>query len=129
MDTPHLDDASQPLAEAWQHSLQQAGPAATALLHRVASDAPPLLAQRFYEVLLDDARARRFLSHEQVKHRLQPAMQRWLVQLLTTDAGAVASGVAAQRVIGDVHARVGIPVDLVRRRPATVPPHLLPSPA
>lgn len=115
MDTLHLDDASQPLADAWQHSLQQTGPAATALLHHVASDAPPLLAQRFYDVLLDDARARRFLSHEQVKHRLQPAMQRWLVQLLTTDIGAVASGVAAQRVIGDVHARVGIPVDLVTR--------------
>ncbi|HCT27945.1 MAG TPA: diguanylate cyclase, partial [Stenotrophomonas sp.] len=84
MEPPQLDDASQPLAEAWQHCLQQAGPAATALLHAAAADAPPALAQRFYEVLLQDGRARRFLSHDQVKQRLQPAMQRWLVQLLTT---------------------------------------------
>ena len=115
MESPQLDDASQPLAEAWQHCLQQAGPAATALLRAAATDAPPALAQRFYEVLLQDARARRFLSHEQVKQRLQPAMQRWLVQLLTTDAAGIATTVASQRVIGDVHARVGIPVDLVTR--------------
>lgn len=115
METPQLDEASQPLAEAWQHCLLQAGPAAARLLHAVAADAPPSLAQRFYEVLLEDARARRFLSHEQVKQRLQPAMQRWLAQLLTTDAGTIAATVAAQRVIGDVHARVGIPVDLVTR--------------
>ncbi len=115
VEPPQLDDASQPLAEAWQHCLQQAGPAATALLHAAATDAPPALAQRFYEVLLQDGRARRFLSHDQVKQRLQPAMQRWLVQLLTTDADGIAATVASQRVIGDVHARVGIPVDLVTR--------------
>jgi len=115
VDTPQLDEASQPLAQAWQHCLLQAGPAAAALLHAVAADAPPTLAQRFYEVLLQDTRARRFLSHEQVKQRLQPAMQRWLAQLLTTDADGIAATVAAQRVIGDVHARVGIPVDLVAR--------------
>ncbi|WMJ68423.1 diguanylate cyclase [Stenotrophomonas sp. 24(2023)] len=116
MDTsPPMDDASQPLAAAWLHTLQHTGPAATALLHAVATDAPAPLAQRFYDVLLVDARARRFLSHEQVKQRLQPAMQRWLVQLLTTTAGDIAATVAAQRIIGDVHARVGIPVDLVTR--------------
>ena len=115
VDTPQLDEASQPLADAWQHCLLQAGPAATALLRQVAQDALPALAQRFYDILLQDARARRFLSHEQVKDRLQPAMQRWLNQLLCTDAEGVAMAVAAQRVIGDVHARVGIPVDLVTR--------------
>ena len=115
VDTPQLDEASQPLAQAWQQCLLLAGPAAAALLHAVAADAPPTLAQRFYEVLLQDTRARRFLSHEQVKQRLQPAMQRWLAQLLTTDADGIAATVAAQRVIGDVHARVGIPVDLVAR--------------
>ena len=115
MEPPQLDEASQPLAAAWQDCLLQAGPAATALLRAAATEAPPALAQRFYEVLLQDPRARRFLSHEQVKQRLQPAMQRWLVQLLTTDASGVATAVASQRVIGDVHARVGIPVDLVTR--------------
>ncbi|KAF1055559.1 MAG: Diguanylate cyclase DosC [Stenotrophomonas maltophilia] len=110
-----LDDASQPLVAAWLHTLQHNCPAATALLHAVAVDAPPVLAQRFYEVLLVDTRARRFLSHDQVKQRLQPAMQRRLVQLLTTTAPGVEATVAAQRVIGDVHARVGIPVDLVTR--------------
>jgi diguanylate cyclase len=112
VEPPQLDDASQPLAEAWQQCLQQAGPAATALLHAAAADAPPALAQRFYECCCRTGVPP--LSHDQVKQRLQPAMQRWLVQLLTT-ADGIASAVASQRVIGDVHARVGIPVDLVTR--------------
>ncbi len=114
VDNPQLDEASRPLADAWRHALLQAGPAAT-LLHAAAEGAPAPLAQRFYEVLLDDPRASRFLSHHVVQQRLQPAMQRWLVQLLTTTACDIEQSVAAQRIVGDVHARVGIPVDLVAR--------------
>ena len=41
VEPPQLDDASQPLAEAWQQCLLQAGPAATALLKAAATDAAP----------------------------------------------------------------------------------------
>ncbi|HBS62869.1 MAG TPA: diguanylate cyclase, partial [Stenotrophomonas sp.] len=112
---PNLDEASRPLADAWQHTLQSTGAAAASLLCALAADSPPELAHHFYDVLLEDPRASRFLSHDQVRLRLKPAMQRWLCQLLTATPASIPALVAAQRVIGDVHARVGIPVDLVTR--------------
>jgi diguanylate cyclase len=112
---PNLDEASRPLADAWQQTLQATRPEAAALLADLAAHSPPDLAHHFYDVLLEDPRASRFLSHDQVRLRLKPAMQRWLTQLLTATPASVAALVAAQRVIGDVHARVGIPVDLVTR--------------
>jgi diguanylate cyclase len=110
-----MDRASQGLMAAWKHCLQDAGAEAVALLQTLAPDVPPALAGHFYAVLLEDPRAARYLSHDQVRQHLQPSMQRWLQQLLLTDAAGVETAVAAQRVIGDVHARVGIPVDLVTR--------------
>lgn len=112
---PNLDEASRPLADAWQQTLQTTSPDAAALLADLAARSPPDLAHHFYDVLLEDPRASRFLSHDQVRLRLKPAMQRWLTQLLTATPDSIAALVAAQRVIGDVHARVGIPVDLVTR--------------
>src|SRR5690606_40623366 len=67
---------------------------------------------RSYKVMMKDARASRLLSHDQVRGRLQPAMQRWIGALLHANPDTVESLIAAQRVVGDVHARVGIPVDL-----------------
>lgn len=42
-------------------------------------------------------------------------MQQWLREVLTATAADVDSLVARQRVVGDVHARIGVPVDLVSR--------------
>lgn len=110
-----LDDATRPLAEAWMAVLEGTAPEALRTLHAIAAQCPADLADHFYGVMLDDPRATRFLSHEQVRNRLKPAMQRWLDQLLHAAPEQVEQLIASQRVIGDVHARVGIPVDLVTR--------------
>jgi diguanylate cyclase len=110
-----MDHAAQALIASWRASLQDAGDDALALLRTLATDVPAGLAGHFYAVLLDDPRASRYLSHDQVRQHLQPSLQRWLQQLLTTGPDGVADAVAVQRVVGDVHARVGIPVDLVTR--------------
>ena len=110
-----MDRASQALIAAWQLCLQEAGAEAVGLLQQMAPEVAPGLAEHFYAVLLEDPRAARYLSHDQVRQHLQPSMQRWLQQLLLTAPATVPASVAAQRVIGDVHARVGIPVDLVTR--------------
>ena len=110
-----MDRASQALIAAWQLCLQEAGAEAVGLLQQMAPEVAPGLAGHFYAVLLEDPRAARYLSHDQVRQHLQPSMQRWLQQLLLTSPATVPASVAAQRVIGDVHARVGIPVDLVTR--------------
>jgi diguanylate cyclase len=112
---PSIDAESLPLVSAWQDSLDKAGPAAAQVLAALAETGAAEMAVHFYRVMLDDRRASRLLSHDQVRTRLQPAMRRWVSDLLLATPERVESLIAAQRVVGDVHARVGIPVDLVTR--------------
>ncbi len=74
------------------------------------------LATHFYDSLLRDPAASRLVSHDQVKARLHASMMQWI-------AGVFASGqdVSPQRLvdqqvhIGEVHARIDVPVHLVLR--------------
>ena len=112
---PSSDTDSSALADAWKLSLEAAGPAAGNVLAGLAEGHAAELAAHFYKVMMNDARASRSMSHDQVRVRLQPAMQRWVRDLLRASTADVEQLIAHQRVIGDVHARVGIPVDLVTR--------------
>ncbi|HBN54519.1 MAG TPA: diguanylate cyclase [Stenotrophomonas sp.] len=112
---PPADHDSHGLAADWRGSLLEAGPEAAQVLAALADTDAAAMAVHFYQVMMDDTRAARLLSHEQVRTRLQPAMQRWVIGLLRATPDDVDGLIAAQRVIGDVHARVGIPVDLVTR--------------
>lgn len=103
------------VADAWHALLDHAAPDLVALLRDLADTAPPALAEHFYAGMLGDPRASRFLSSEQVQSRLKPSMLRWISSLLTSGPDDVDAQVAAQRLVGDVHARIGIPVDLVIR--------------
>ncbi len=109
------DNDDHGLAAAWRRSLADAGPDAARVLSAVAATEGAAMAVHFYQVMMDDTRASRLLSHDQVRTRLQPAMQRWVSDLLHATPDNVEGLIAAQRMIGDVHARVGIPVDLVTR--------------
>jgi diguanylate cyclase len=104
-----------PLRQAWLARLGSTNAATFSLLDALAADTPASLAQHFYSVLMDDPRANRFLDHDQVRDRLQPALQKWLQQVLGARCEQVDGLLQQQNVIGDVHARVGIPVDLVLR--------------
>ncbi|MCD9030491.1 GGDEF domain-containing protein [Luteimonas sp. Y-2-2-4F] len=108
------DDPSPRLAAAWRRALADADPAALALARGLAEGAAGF-ADRFYATLLDDPRAARFLSHEQVRERLHPALQRWLRALLHATPESVDALIGANRQAGIVHARIGMPVDLVGR--------------
>ncbi|PZU29779.1 MAG: diguanylate cyclase [Stenotrophomonas sp.] len=112
---PPPDTDSSALADAWKHSLDAAGTDASQILASLADAHAAELAAHFYKVMMNDARASRSMSHDQVRVRLQPAMQRWVKDLLRATPADVQQLIANQRVIGDVHARVGIPVDLVTR--------------
>ena len=103
------------LANAWRALLRSARPEIPPLLARVAERTLPDMADHFYGGMMSDPRASRFLSVEKVRDRLKPSMQNWLREVLTATPGDVDSLVARQRVVGDVHARIGIPVDLVSR--------------
>ena len=110
-----VDDATLPLANAWRQALATLSPPAQTLLASLADDTPAELAAHFYAVLMQEPRSNRFLDHDQVRNRLQPALQRWLAQILCARPEQVEALIQTQGVIGDVHARVGIPVDLVLR--------------
>ncbi|WP_225763266.1 GGDEF domain-containing protein [Stenotrophomonas sp. Marseille-Q4652] len=108
-------ETTRPLAEAWVAVLEGTPPAARETLAALADQGPAEMASYFYGAMLDDPRANRFLSHDQVRGRLKPAMERWVHQLLRATPDQVEHLIIVQRVIGDVHAQVGIPVDLVTR--------------
>ncbi len=103
------------LAHDWKQHLRAVDPAAGPLLAALAADHATELADHFYKVMLNDTRAARSLSLDQVRARLQPSMINWVTRLLTVVPDTVDQLLATQRTVGDVHARVGIPVDLVTR--------------
>ncbi|KXS50692.1 MAG: diguanylate cyclase, partial [Marinobacter sp. T13-3] len=74
------------------------------------------LSEHFYREMLADPGASQFLSNDEVQNRLGQSMQRWVAGLFapTTEEG-IFRLIAEQRKIGEVHARIGIPVHLVLR--------------
>ena len=74
------------------------------------------LTETFYSEMLVDPAAALFLSHEQVQGRLSQSMRRWLEGLFDSESeGALTRIIAEQKKVGEVHARIDIPVHLVLR--------------
>lgn len=104
------------LAQEWVALLQRFAPQMLTELEGLAHLHREELAGFFYEQMLDDAAASHFLTHEQVKQRLNPSMQRWIVGLFSArDAESVLPMIAQQVRIGEVHARIDVPMHLVLR--------------
>ena len=76
----------------------------------------PALTEAFYARMLADEEARPFLSHEAVQTRLKGSMQRWLGTLFACeDRESFTAAMAMQRHVGEVHARIDLPVNIVAR--------------
>lgn len=74
------------------------------------------LATCFYQQMLQDAVVSQFLSHQQVQERLHSSMQRWITTVFSVHHVSELLPVVTQQIhIGEVHARIGIPVHLVLR--------------
>ncbi|MDX1526401.1 MAG: GGDEF domain-containing protein [Pseudidiomarina maritima] len=74
------------------------------------------LADAFYSGLLTDTEAAVFLSHQQVKNKLHSSLQSWLHNLFGSQTtSTLQASIAHQLQIGDVHARLKIPMHLVLR--------------
>ena len=74
------------------------------------------LSEHFYREMLGDPAASQFLSNDEVQSRLGQSMQRWVAGLfVSTTEDDVLRLIAEQCKIGEVHARIGIPVHLVLR--------------
>jgi len=74
------------------------------------------LASHFYAEMLEDDAASALLTHEQVRVRLHRSMCQWVGEVFSTGTlEQLAERVARQVKIGEVHARIDVPVHLVLR--------------
>ncbi|HYR26229.1 MAG TPA: GGDEF domain-containing protein [Aquabacterium sp.] len=104
----------------WRLLLDQASPECRAVVARVVDRDAEMLANTFYEVMSGHPHAATFLEHGVVRQRLMPSMQRWLREIYVDPSPDVATLVAHQRHVGEVHARIHLPVHLVARGARTL---------
>lgn len=100
----------------WAELMQEASPAAKQLLVALCEGHAHEFATAFYTAMLQDPDAHGFLSGEGMVERLSETMRRWIDDILMNwEPSALPQLVAAQRQLGAVHARIGIPLELVMR--------------
>ena len=104
------------LAAEWQQHLHSFPSHIQQLIAELATRHQVELAGHFYTAMLQHSEAAQFLSHDEVKSRLSKSMQNWICSLYSTqNIGDIRTVIAHQHKIGEVHARISIPVHLVLR--------------
>jgi len=104
------------LVAEWLRLLDGYPAEAAAALQAVTAEKSQELAEHFYSQMLADPHSASFLSHDQVKNRLGKSMQKWIVTVCSSTAHSDLNAVIdLQRKVGDIHARIEIPVSLVLR--------------
>lgn len=103
------------LAATWKARWQNTSEDALALLSQVADSSMDDVVEFFFTSMLQDERAASFLAPAQVHDHLMPAMRRWLASLLTATTDDCERLIDENYQIGDVQARIDLPVDLLAR--------------
>ncbi|WP_112661789.1 diguanylate cyclase [Microvirga flavescens] len=67
----------------------------------------------FYATLLDDPEAAPFLDHKVVSERLHLSLRGWMIGLFRSQNESMEAFADRQRTIGEVHARIRLPIHLV----------------
>ncbi|NYT66854.1 diguanylate cyclase [Alcaligenaceae bacterium] len=108
--------SSEQLEHEWKSLLLGVSPAILSQIQILIKQHANDMATHFYSYMLQDPVASQFLSHDQVKTRLHNSMQNWLTTIFSIapedDLKAV---VALQVKVGEVHARIDLPVHIVLR--------------
>lgn len=99
----------------WQALLRQTSPEVHTLLTSLSDEEIRHLVTVFYDYMLSHAESALFLNTEQVSTRLSGSMFDWLRSVLGSAHEDLSQLLAKQRKIGVVHARIGLPIDLVNR--------------
>lgn len=88
--------------------------AARQRIEKIVNDNAELLVSRFYSAFLSHAEASAFLSHSVVSERLSKSLHAWLLDLVRADPRTDMASFAARQVkIGEIHARINVPSELV----------------
>lgn len=102
------------LASEWRKSILIYPQDVRFLVKDIAAEHSEELATYFYKRLLEDPAGKLFLSHETVQTSLMGSMQRWIQQVFSVDEQTdFRANVELQQKVGEVHARIDLPVHLV----------------
>lgn len=115
MDTPAPTTIQQSAEGEWQHIAESLPQDSRQLMCDVIASHAHALATRFYAYMMGHPHAKVFLDHDSVHSRLHGSMVRWLIEIFRCPLQDVPAIVAHQRHIGEVHARIRVPVFLVAR--------------
>ncbi len=106
---------SREFAADWQRLSEETPVELRRLVGEIVRQQAAGLADLFYRNMLDDEEARTFLDNDLVNQRLHASMQRWLCELFSDDLQYPEAIYKHQCHIGEVHARIQVPIALVMR--------------
>ncbi len=98
----------------WLDTLRGVGAATRAHVAVTVDAHAGQLSVLFYDAMLADPSTHHLLDHQLVNRRLHASMARWVRHLFAVDA-ELADLVQVQQHTGAVHARIGVPSEMVRR--------------
>lgn len=101
------------MKDEWTGLVEQADPLIRAKAAEIAVAHAHYLSIEFYRIVRIDPHAEEFLSNEQVERQLKSAMERWIINVLSARVDDVERLIQIQHTVAEVHARIGIPVEIV----------------
>jgi diguanylate cyclase len=105
-----------PSAESdWRFIVESTPDSCKKMVAQTVADNVHMLADHFYAYMMGHPQASVFLDHEAVHTRLHGSMMRWLKEIFQHPLLEEKAVVAHQRLVGEVHARIQVPVHLVAR--------------
>ena len=99
----------------WRRLSEETPEPAKEMVCAIVQQQAAVLADMFYRYMLSDEEARSFLDNEIVNRRLHAAIQRWLCELFPCGEQYPEAIYRHQCHIGEVHARIQVPIALVMR--------------
>ncbi|EFU0736217.1 oxygen-sensing cyclic-di-GMP phosphodiesterase [Escherichia coli] len=101
------------MKDEWTGLVEHADPLIRAKAAEIAVAHAHYLSIEFYRIVRIDPHAEEFLSNEQVERQLKSAMERWIINVLSAQVDDVERLIQIQHTVAEVHARIGIPVEIV----------------
>ena len=109
------------MAHEWAAALARHAPATLARVGALAQQHQHALATHFYDSLLSDPASAQLVSHEQVQVRLHASMMHWIAEVFAHPQRLTPEALVARQIrVGEVHARVDVPMHLVLRGARTL---------
>jgi diguanylate cyclase len=103
------------LVVAWKARWKQLPTCVLDLLAQLADSSTDDITEFFFASMLQDERAASFLVPAHAHDHLKPAMQRWLISLLSSTADSFELLIEENHQIGDIQARIDLPIDLLAK--------------